>query len=188
MRKVVFAAVVLMGAAGVAQARAQSPIPLAVEGRVDAAFPMGEMDERAGSGVGFGAGAAVRVFRAVAVYASYSQTTFEFYDEEAVDEGFSAGVTVAIPGAGALQPWVGAGVVLHSLDLDFDVSNQSEDPGVEFGAGVAIPITPRIRITPAVGFRQWDTRYTFLVGGDVLVFEDFPMQYLTAGVGVSFAF
>lgn len=187
MRKIVLGAAVLAAMMGSGSVNAQ--IPFAVEGRVDAAFPMGEMKERAENGVGFGAGAAVRVSGNLAVYGSYSRTQFEMSGFDAADQGFAVGLTIAIPSEGAMQPWIGAGMLLHSLDFDdADVHDQEEDPGFELGAGMAIPIAPRVRLTPAVGYRQWKTQYSYLLGGDVLMIEDFPVQYLSAGVGLSFAF
>jgi opacity protein-like surface antigen len=190
MRTLVLGVVVAMGTAGVQDARAQAGIPLAVEGRVDAAFPMGDFADRVDNGFGFGAGAAVQVVPGVAVYGAWSRTTFDIPslgDRSAVDEGFSAGLTLAIPGGGMLQPWVGAGIVVHSLELSFDVTDQSDDPGLELAAGVAIPLAPHVRLTPAVGYRRWKAGYTFLEGGDVVVTEDYAVEYFTAGVGLSIA-
>jgi opacity protein-like surface antigen len=190
MRTLVLAVVVAMGTAGVQGARAQSPIPLAMEGRVAAAFPVGDFADRGDNGFGFGAGAAVQVLPGVAVYGSWSRTTFDIPslgERSAVEEGFSAGLTVAVPGGGMLQPWVGAGVVWHSLELNFDVNEHSSDPGLELAAGVAIPLAPHLRLTPAVGYRRWKAGYTFLEGGDVVVTEDYAVEYFTAGVGLSIA-
>jgi opacity protein-like surface antigen len=191
MRTLVLAAVVAMAMAGVQDARAQAGIPLAVEGRVDAAFPVGDFADRVDNGFGFGAGAAVQVLPGVAVYGAWSRTTFDIPslgERSAVEEGFSAGLTVAVPGGAMLQPWVGAGVVLHSLDLNFDVDEHPSDPGLELAAGVAIPLAPHVRLTPAVGYRRWKTAYGFLDGGDVIIEEDYAVEYFTAGVGLSFAF
>jgi opacity protein-like surface antigen len=194
MRKTMYvtAAVAAAMAATTAPAAAQSlPIPLAVEGRVDAAFPMGRFGDVAGTGVGFGAGASIGLTPGVGVYGTYSHTRFgagvgSSETPDATDSGFSVGVTAALPGATPnVSPWVGGGLVFHQLELGGSGAGIEEDLGFEVGAGVAIAVAPNVRLTPGIGYRSYSASVPALGG---LTARDVNVQYLTLGVGLNIAF
>ena len=185
MTSFVLAAVAVVTAAG--SAGAQLPIPLSVEGRADAAFPVGNFGDGVKTGWSVGASAALGVAPGFGIYGGYSRAQFELenFDADVVDQGFSVGLTAAIPGAGRLSPWVGGGLVFHDLEVEDDIEGDS-DMGFELGAGIAVPVAPGVRLTPGVGYR----RYSTAIPGDPVgaLEDDVDVQYVTAGIGLNIAF
>jgi len=172
-----------MGTAG--EAAAQSPIPLSVEVRADAAFPRGALEERWGTGIGFGVNATVQLVPNYGLYGGYSRTVFDtdVADvQSAVISGFSVGLTRSFPVAGpALVPWVGTGLLIHDLTIEGRPGGGSDSElGFEVGGGVAVALTPRVRLTPGIGYRQFGAR--------VLGAERETVQNFSAGVGLNVAF
>jgi hypothetical protein len=193
MRKTMFVAALAaaVGTAGAAEAQGNLPIPLAVEGRVDAAFPLGDFADRAEAGAGFGVGATVGVVPGFGVYGTYSQTRFGVAPgsqdtPDATDTGFSVGVTAALPGSSArMSPWIGGGLVFHELELNGSGAGIDQDMGFEVGGGLAVGVAPGVRLTPGVGYRRYQASVPALGG---LAASDLTVQYLTAGIGVNIAF
>ncbi len=186
------AAAVIAALATAGAAHAQSlPIPLSVEGRVDAAFPMGDFGDQVESGAGFGAGASLGIARGLGVYGTYSQTRFgvppgSSDTPDATDTGFSVGLTAALPGTGArVSPWVGGGVVFHGLELNGSDARIEEEMGFEVGGGLAVGVAPGVRLTPGVGYRRYEASVPALGG---VAARDLTVQYLTAGIGLNIAF
>jgi hypothetical protein len=171
----------MMLAAAAAAGSASAQVPLSVEARGDVAAPTGDFADGAQIGVGYGFLAALGIGRGVGIYGGYGNTRFGLEESRAnaIDAGFEAGVTAALPGA--YSPWVGAGVVLHELELeDAGVSVEGEaDPGFEVRAGVAVPIGRRARLTPGVGYRRYGT--------DILG-ASLDVSYLTFGLGLKLSF
>lgn len=192
MRRTMFAAAVLAvaGTAGTAGAQAL-PIPLAVEGRVDAAFPLGDFADRAETGAGFGVGATIGVVPGFGVYGTYSQTRFGVAPgstdtPDATDTGFSVGVTAALPGSSArVSPWIGGGLVFHELELNGSDAGIDQEMGFEVGGGFAVGVAPGVRLTPGIGYRRYQASVPALGG---LAASEVAVQYLTAGIGVNIAF
>jgi hypothetical protein len=177
---------VALGVLGAAEvAAAQSPIPFSVEARAAAAFPRGALDENWGTGVGFGVTATVQLLPNYGIYGGYSRTTFGADDNglaNAVDSGFAVGLTRAFVVAGpALVPWVGTGLLIHDMEVA-GVANAGGDSqlGFEFGGGVAAALTPRVRLTPGIGYRQYGVR---LLGA-----ERETVSYFSIGIGLNVAF
>ncbi|HST63291.1 MAG TPA: outer membrane beta-barrel protein [Longimicrobium sp.] len=192
MKKAVFAAVAVALSVAAGEAKAQFSIPLSVEGRLDYAVPTGDFDDLADEGMSWGAGVALGITPGIGLYGTYSQTTFEVADFEDVDledNGFSVGLTGALPSVSGLSPWLGAGLVKHELAFDGDDGDEEanegadEKLGFEVGGGLAIPVGANIRLTPAVGYRQYGVDVGALVGT-----SEFDVSYFTAGVGVNFSF
>jgi hypothetical protein len=182
----VVAVCAVLGGASILEA--QSPIPFAVEVRADAAFPTGGgFADIADTGVGFGVSASVQLVPNIGVYGSYSRFTFDLSGTDvpegvrAVDSGFSVGLTTSLPAlVPGLVPWVGAGLLIRDLGME-GMQTPAGDTGLGFevGGGIAVPLAPRIRVTPGVGFR----RYTA-----PLLADTETISYVTAGVGLNFAF
>jgi hypothetical protein len=176
----------LFGAAE--QAAAQSPIPLAVEVRADAAFPTGSggFADLAENGVGFGVNVALQLIPNLGIYGGYSRTTFDLDvpgNARAVDSGFSVGLTTAIPGFGpAIMPYLGAGLLFHDLELENVITPVTADGqlGFEVGGGLAIALLPRVRLTPGVGFRRYQAQF---IGN-----QRETISYFTGGLGLNLAF
>jgi hypothetical protein len=187
MKKATFvlAALSVLGVAG--SASAQSAIPLSVEIRGDAAIPTGKFADRYENGIGFTGSAALQLVPGFGVYGSYSRTNFSVDgpDDDVLDQGYSAGLTASLGGRpGRATPYVGAGLLFHELEVN---GNEVGDAkmGFEVGAGLAIPLGQRVRITPAVGYRQYNIEGLSLGG---LVNTDMNVSYLNAGVGLNIAF
>jgi hypothetical protein len=192
MRRTMFVAVLAaaVGTAGAAGAQTL-PIPLSVEGRVDAAFPMGDFGDVADTGVGYGVGAALGIVPGLGVYGTYSHTRFgsapgSTDTPDATDTGFSVGLTAALPGTSArVAPWVGGGLVFHKLELGGSGAGIDQEMGFEVGGGVAVGVAPGVRLTPGVGYRRYAASIPALGG---LAARDLDVQYLTLGVGLNIAF
>lgn len=190
MKQAVFATVVVALSLVATEAKAQFSIPLSVEGRLDYAVPVRDFDDLADEGMSWGAGVSLGVTPGIGVYGTYSTTEFELADiedAEVQDEGFSVGLTAALPRVSGLAPWVGAGLVIHQFDFnDEDGDNDDgvdEDLGFEVGGGLAVPLGANIRLTPAIGYRQYGVDVGTLLGT-----AEFDVSYFTAGVGVNFSF
>lgn len=183
----------LVVAAGMTAAPAGAQVlgvPIAVDARVDAAFPLGDFGDIAGTGVGLSIGAAATLLPGFGVYGNYTQTRFGggwFTDDvsDATDSGFAAGLTASLPGTQGLAPWVGAGLLFHRLEVRGTRDGVSQDLGFEVGAGIAVPLTQQLRLSPAVSYRQYGATIP-AVGG--LLARDLNVQYLTLGVGLNYSF
>lgn len=191
MKRIVFAlaAMSVLGVAGTASA--QSRIPLSFEVRGDAAIPTGDFEDFGiENGLGFTASAALQLVPGFGVYGSYGRTEFSVDggddDTDVLDQGFGAGLTASLGGglAGRATPYIGAGLLFHEFEVD-DQEVGDAQMGFEVGAGIAFPLGRSVRITPAVGYRQYKVENTALAG---LVDDDFNVSYLTAGVGLNIAF
>jgi opacity protein-like surface antigen len=190
MKKAVFAAVLaVVVAASAGDGQAQVGIPLSVEGRLDYAVPTGDFDDGADEGVSVGGGVSLGIRDGLALYGSYSNTRFGVSltsDEEpdAEDSGFSVGLTAAIPGgSGRVAPWIGAGAVFHTLELGGVEEGIDEEVGFEVGGGVALGLSPNVRLTPGIGFRRYGTKIEGLLGD-----RELDVSYFTAGVGLNISF
>jgi hypothetical protein len=185
--------VTLATAAGFATAPVASQamgVPVALDARAEVAFPMGDFGDIVGTGAGFTVGAAVGLVPGFAVYGNYSQVRFGGgwtgnETSDATDSGFAVGLSAALPGTAGLDPWVGAGLLFHRLEVRGTRTGVSEDMGFEVGGGVAIPLTPRLRLSPAVNYRQYGASIPALAG---LTARDLTVQYLSLGLGLNLSF
>lgn len=191
MKKAVFATVAAALVLGAGEAKAQLPIPLSVEGRVDYAVPVRDFDDIADEGLSWGVGASLGVTPGFGVYATYSQTEFEaanVANADLEDKGFSVGLTTGLPSLSpGISPWLGAGLVIHQLELDNEDDaldgGADEDLGFEVGGGLAVRLAPNIRLTPGIGYRQYGAEV-----GTLLAPGEFDVSYFTAGVGLNVSF
>ncbi|HEX8394172.1 MAG TPA: outer membrane beta-barrel protein [Longimicrobium sp.] len=189
MKKVLFAAVALGVAASAGTAAAQSPIPFSVGGRADYVIPTGDFKDVAENGVSFGASASVGVARGLGVYGSYDYATFGSTtneDADAVDKGFSAGITAAIPtGSARVRPYIGGGAVFHQLEVDGSDQGIDSKTGFELGGGLAFDVAPGLVLSPSVGYRRYEAKLPVALG---LAESSLNVEYFSAGVGLSIAF
>jgi opacity protein-like surface antigen len=189
MKKAVFATVAVALSLAAGEAQAQFGIPLSVEGRVDYAVPVRDFDDIADEGISWGAGVSLGITPGLGVYGTYSQTEFELAaldNVEIQDEGFSVGLTTALPRVSGISPWLGAGLVIHQFKFDGENDDNDgidEDLGFEVGGGLAVPLGANIRLTPGIGYRQYGVNVGTLLGT-----SEFDVSYFTAGVGVNFSF
>lgn len=185
MRKTMFASVAAAIVLVAGEANAQLGIPLSVEGRLDYAVPVGDFDDAVDAGTSWGAGVSFAVSPGLAIYGTYGQTRFQIEDSDidVSDDGFSAGLTAGLPVMGGISPWIGAGVLVHTLEVDGDNEGIDQDVGFEVGGGLAIPLARNIRLTPGVGYRQYGVDVGSLIGS-----TEFDVQYFTAGVGLNLTF
>ena len=94
------------------------------------------------------------------------------------------GLTAALPGGGArVAPWIGAGAVFHTLELGGVEEGIDEEVGFEVGGGVALGLSPNVRLTPGIGFRRYSARLEGLLGD-----REMDVSYFTAGVGLNISF
>lgn len=184
MKKLVLATFAALAAsAAAAPLAAQSPIPLSVEVRAGAAIPTGgDFAEHAQTGFGLGASAAVQLFPNYGLYAGYSRTQFDLDIEgaRAIDSGFSVGLTAAYPGLGGITPWLGTGLLFHTLDVEGATQAEGDaQVGFEVGGGVVVPVAPRVRLTPGIAYRRYSAPF---------LHDTEPISYFSAGLGLNVAF
>jgi opacity protein-like surface antigen len=190
---IITAAVAAAVGLGAGAAAAQSPIPISAEVRVDGGFPRGALEENAGAGpaIGFGVNLAVQLVPNYALYGGYSRTVFDLDGAtftpdangdtpRAIDSGFSVGLTRAFQLGGPVMPYVGVGLLVHDLEMEGIAGGGDSQLGFEFGAGAAIPVAHRIRLTPGIGYRQYSAR--------ILGNERETVNIFSAGVGLNLAF
>jgi len=154
--------------------------PFSAELRGGAGVPTGDFADGAKTGWGLGANVQFRFMPALGAYASYSYNRFgtersEFddldfpgsasMDVNIVDSGFGAGLIAYIPGAPMLEPWVRGGVILNQLSVNMSGGGGSESfsfdrgLGFELGGGLAIPVAPRVSLTPGLIYRSHKPKF-----------------------------
>lgn len=156
--------------AGNAQAQAIPVSPFSVEVRGGLAFPTGDLEDVAESGITVGANGTFMFTPMLGLYAGFTYNAFglpEEADELGVDGsintyGLDAGLkamfaTPTLP----VSPFVKGGLVYHKLELDIeDVDLGEEDDtdfglGFEVGGGVMVPLGPRLSFTPGVSYTSF---------------------------------
>jgi hypothetical protein len=116
-----------------AEGRAQSAFPLAIQFGVGVEVPVGEFADVASNGTGISIGTGVQLVPNVALYAGYSRIRFDStaFGGDLTDSGFSAGVSFVVPvGSPRVLPWVGAGGVLHGVEIS-GASSQPATDGIQ---------------------------------------------------------
>jgi opacity protein-like surface antigen len=102
---------------------------------------------------------------------------------DVMDQGFNAGVRVAIPTALIpIDPYIKAGLVYNTLGYEFDGDDDDfvdsdNSLGFEVGAGMGIGLGPRISFTPQVTYTRYEPRYN----GET---NDFVVQHIRLDVGL----
>lgn len=186
------ALVATLGFAGAATAQTGPTSPFSIEVRGGAAIPQGDLKDEgdAKTGYTFGANATFQATPMLGIYAGWSRNSFGIEDADDasfVDQGFDAGVKLSF-GGGTLpvSPFVRAGAVFHKISAEgseggVDVEIESDNAiGFDVGAGVAIPLGPRMSFTPAVSYSKFST------GDDEDVFADVDVGGIRLDVGLNF--
>ena len=180
------AAFAALAVAGSAQAQLVPTSPFAVEVRAGFTFPTGELADVADSGVGLNANASFSFSPMLAVYAGYSFNQFpieEFEGEDVegdwTDTGLDAGLRLglSVPGL-PVAPFINGGVSYHKLELeiedlpgeDFETDNEL---GFHVGGGFEFPLGPRLSVTPAVSYTQYEIED-----------DDEPVKFIKVDVGL----
>jgi hypothetical protein len=149
--------------ASAAPLHAQASLPLAFQVGGGFVLPLGEFADVAGNGFGASVGTGFQLAPNLGLYAGYSWTRFEsdLVTGDVTDSGISAGLSFVLPQlAASVFPWVGAGVVLHRLDIGGVAQQPSRgDPGLGLAGGVLIPLSAAVYISPSVGFVRYMSEF-----------------------------
>ncbi|HEX8674896.1 MAG TPA: outer membrane beta-barrel protein [Longimicrobium sp.] len=176
MKKITMGLVALAAVAfaGSAQAQAMPVSPFSVEVRGGLAFPTGDLNDVADSGITVGANGTYMFTPMLGLYAGFTYNSFSL-GEEADDldvdgsvntYGFDAGVK-AMFGSPTLPvtPFLKGGLVYHKLQLEIEDIDLGEDDdtdfglGFEVGGGVMVPLGPRLSFTPAVSYTSFKPNF-----------------------------
>ncbi len=173
------------------QAQLPNVTPFAFEVRGGLVFPTGEFgeDEDLGSlepGTTLGANVTLHFIPVLGFYAGFTQNRFgvERLDElEAIDQGFSGGVRVAVPTPLIpIDPYLKAGMVYNQLGFEMDGEgadyvDSDRSLGFEIGAGIGIGIGPKLSFTPQVTYTSYEPRFDGESDG-------FKVQHFRVDVGL----
>ena len=129
--------------------------PVGIEGRLFAAFPTGSFGNTLDTGLGWGVEGTFNFTPRLAVYGGYSRARFD--DEragvsEVTDAGFNVGLRGTLPALRTLSPFLRGGLVFHELSGSRTADNEL---GFELGGGIAIPLSPRFSVNPALSYLQY---------------------------------
>ena len=167
--------------AGSAQAQAIPVSPFSVEVRGGLAFPTGDLDDFADSGITVGANGTYMFTPMLGLYAGFTYNAFglpEEADELDIDGsvntyGLDAGLkamfaTPTLP----VTPFLKGGLVYHKIEVeieDVDLGEELESDsglGFEVGGGVMVPLGPRLSFTPAVSYTSFKPKFDGEDGDD----------------------
>jgi hypothetical protein len=158
MKKVFSLVFAIAALAGATPASAQGTLPIALELRLDGAWPMGDFHDAFDTGVGWGVQGNFDLSPAFTFYAGYSRAEFPIdgaEDTRVRDDGFNLGGRATL-GSGVTMwtPFLQVGVSLH------------DETGIEGGLGADFPVSAAVGVTPLVLFRKvGDAEYvTFGLG------------------------
>jgi opacity protein-like surface antigen len=160
--------------AGSAQAQAIPVSPFSVEVRGGLAFPTGDLDDIADSGISVGANGTFMFTPMLGLYAGFTYNAFglpEEADDLDIDGsvntyGLDAGVkamfaTPTLP----VTPFLKGGLVYHKISADIEDVELGEELesdsglGFEVGGGVMVPLGPRLSFTPGVSYTSFKPKF-----------------------------
>lgn len=185
------AALAVVSAAAPATAQG---LPLGLEVRGGAAFPMGDFKDAysAETGVSYGLTANLQATPMLGVYAGFDRTELRvgdtaLGDADLTDEGFAFGGKLTLPlGMMGLGPWIRAGAIYNQLSRETELAGMDVESdrtfGFEVGGGLSIPLGMVVAVTPGVRYRAYtpDT--------SDFNFANTRVSYLVADLGLSFGF
>jgi hypothetical protein len=140
---------------GAAQLAGLAGTPVGVEGRLFAAIPTGDFGNNLGTGLGWGVEGTFNFTPRLAVYGGYSRAEFDVEGTgagEVRDAGLNLGLRGTLPALGPLSPFLRGGLVYHELS---GARTSDDELGFELGGGIAVPISPRLSINPALSYLQY---------------------------------
>jgi hypothetical protein len=192
MKKTTFALAALAAVAFTGTAKAQSALPLSIEGRVGAVLPTGDWGELAKTGIGLNGNVTFNVTPVVGIYGGYTWNRFgvdaDLGDTDGAnwtEQGFDVGLKArfASPTGMPVTPFFRGGAIIHKLKVSDDEVSFSGDykVGFDVGGGVEIPVAQRITLTPQVGYSQFNP------GGDEgdVDESDVSVSNVHLGVGIN---
>jgi opacity protein-like surface antigen len=187
MKKVCMGVFTLAALAMSSVAEAQyGRLPLSLEVRGHAAFPVGDLADGAlgnlKTGFGGGADLTVHVSPVFGIYGGVSGTEFETNDiigTTIQEYGFDLGGKLMFPTMTGVSPFLRGGAVFHQVKRNTTGvrPNYDEKVGFEVGGGLAAPLGAVISVTPSVRY------VNFGLGTD-----DTNFSYVAAGLGLMFRF
>jgi hypothetical protein len=190
---------VFLGLATPAAAQLRPQLPLQLELRVGAAFPVGAFADRdpgVGARVGprLEAGGVVRLAPWLGVFGGVSRAEFGCgacggvgLDDTVVERGGSAGLEFAPAFAlVGLATWLRAGAVFQQLEFrgDSEDLDTSDAVGYMVGGGVVLPLRGPIRLRPGLHYRGYGAGLELGAFGDRTV----DVGHLTLDLGISVHF
>jgi hypothetical protein len=158
-------------------------LPLSLEVRGGIALPA-EKFGGADGGVAAEVSATWHALPLIGVYGAYQWNRFawEGTGGHATEEGFAAGVRIAIPTPFIpIDPWIRAGVVAHQLEAETLTGNNG--PGWEVGGGLGFPLARGVSLTPGVLWTRYRHGDPDVADGDLVY-----VRHLRADVGLRLRF
>lgn len=165
---------------------------ISLEGRGGYNFPLGDFEDAgAESKYGFGADVMLSVHDAFSVYGGWGRDEFDCEncgpDDHYFAQGFEAGLKLLMPREEGMLPWIRLGGTYH--ELGGEVSGQDlqdlSDAGFGFqaSAGVDIPLTEALYVTPAARFQTFSAE---LDQGFGVISAEQDVQYLSLDLALHY--
>jgi opacity protein-like surface antigen len=128
-----------------------------IEPRAGLSIPVGDTGEDVHVGLALTGDVIFQATPQLAVYAGYNHNRFAFKDSDdadAVIKGFDAGVRFSLSPMSGFTPFVKAGVLFQKEEISDGLGSLEGDNqlGFQAGAGVDVPISPRLSFTPQASF------------------------------------
>jgi hypothetical protein len=174
-----FAVAAAVALAGPARAQLPHVTPFAVEVRIGAAFPTGDFDDVANTGIALNGNVTAYVIPVLGIYGGYHSTRFGragdgHYNETGPEIGLRFDIpTPLVP----LDPYVRAGFVWNRLELSGagteDFSDRST--GIQFNGGVALTLGS-VSLSPGFTYVRYDY--------DTALENDQTASYIRADIGI----
>ncbi len=161
----------------VASAQLVPRLPISVELRPRASFPVGDFRSvsaglGAGAGVGFAIAVHAHVTKALAVYGGYDYQRFVCgecgtlgFQDRLPEAGFEAGLEAILPfRLGAVDPWLSVGALFgRRLEIPDGGDGFASEAGTGWssGVGVDVPLAPALRLRPGIRYRKYSASFVF---------------------------
>jgi hypothetical protein len=155
---------------------AQLPVPLVLGGHLGAALPAGDIGESssgfsAGTGPSFGGFVRVEPFPVFGVFAVYEQAHFSCddcdilgLDDTLVLKAVGGGVRLVMPiGFARFSPWLEGALIRQTIGFSGDGVDFTSEAALGFtaGAGVTLPLVPRVELSPRIRYLSAPAEFDF---------------------------